>query len=139
MITINKTQKADIKDFLEREWIEADKMYYGKALDWHEEDYAFKAVENGEIVGTICGKIEQGILHISDLIVAQSERGKGVGSMLMEFIEDYAKTKNAHKSHLLTGKGWPTEEFYLKHGYKQIAILPNHYEHQDFIIFEKDL
>jgi GNAT superfamily N-acetyltransferase len=137
MISISASTKEKIKQFNEKEWVYADTKYYGKPIDWFEKDFVFKADENGEIIGSISGKVEEGVLHIADVIVAKSKRGQGIGKLLIETAEKFAKENNAHKSYLLTGKGWPTETFYLKLGYKKVGELLNHFVHRDFVIYEK--
>jgi len=138
MIKITKAIEEEVKKFTKKEWYSADIEHYGKVVNWKERDFAFKAVDNGKIVGIITGKYEAGVLHISRIIVAKEKRGRGIGKKLMQGAENFGKKLGAHKIHLITGKNWEdTNKFYNSLGFKKTANLPKHYLKRDFIIFEK--
>ena len=46
-----------------------------------------KALENGEIIGSVRGRVEDNTLFIGKLIVHPNHQGKGIGSMLLQAIE----------------------------------------------------
>ncbi len=138
MITISKSTKAEIKKFNAKEWVATDVKYYGKGKNWKEEVFVFKAVEEGEIVGTIYGKFAAGVLYVDDLIVTKAKRCLGIGRSLMEKAEEFGKTMKAHKAYLITGEDWnEARGFYEKLGYKKTGDFVNHYHHSDFVIYEK--
>lgn len=139
MIKISPSTKEEIKEFDDKEWVDADTKYYGRPVPWLEKEFVFKAEEEGVIVGIISGRIDEGILEIIDVIVAKNQRGKGIGKLLVEKAEVFGKENKTHKAHLITGKGWPTEAFYQKLGYKKVGDLPNHFVHKDFVIYEKEI
>jgi ribosomal protein S18 acetylase RimI-like enzyme len=139
MITISKSTQDEIKEFRDREWVGADLKYYGKSTGWIEEDFVFKAVEDGKIVGIIAGKYQEGVLYIDDLIVAKDKRGLGVGKALIKKAEDFAIGKGGHKAYLITGKNWEVRKFYELLGYENTGEFKNHYRHVDFVIYEKPL
>lgn len=139
MIIINKSTAEEIKEFNESEWKEADAKYYGKKNIWVEKDFVFKAEENMKLVGSISGKFAAGVLYIDDLIVANNQRGKGIGKMLMKKAEDFGREMNAHKTYLITKKdgNLTVRKFYKNLGYTKTGDFKNHYHHFDFIIYEK--
>lgn len=137
MIQIAKASKQEIKKFSKKEWLKASIKHYGKPVDYKEREFVFKAIQNGKIVGVILGKHESGLLYIFDIIVADDKRGQGIGKASMKKAEEFGKKLGAHKIHLMTGKGWEAEKFYLASGFKQICLLPNHHFHKDFVLFEK--
>jgi len=139
MIKISKSTVEEIKEFNDREWVEADKRYYGRSDKWIKEDFAFKAEEAGEIIGNIFGKYEEGILYISDIIVAKNKRGLGIGKDLIKTAEEYGKAMGGHKSYLITGKTWETRKFYESLGFINTGEFKNHFRHVDFVIYEKPL
>jgi len=139
MITVSKSTSEEIKEFNDREWIDADNKYYGLASGWIKEKYIFKAEENGNIVGCISGKYEEGVLYIDDLIVAKDKRNLGIGKSLIEKVEEYGKEMGGHKIYLITGKTWDVRKFYESLGFIGAGEFKNHYRHVDFIIYEKSL
>jgi ribosomal protein S18 acetylase RimI-like enzyme len=138
MITISKSTKEEIKPFNAKEWVATDVRYYGKARKWKEKDFVFKAVEDGEIVGTIYGKFAAGVLYIDELIVTKPKRNLGIGRKLMEKAEAFGLQLKAHKAYLITEKDWvEARGFYEKLGYKKTGDFINHYHKTDFVIYEK--
>ncbi|MBZ5529546.1 MAG: GNAT family N-acetyltransferase [Acidobacteriia bacterium] len=137
-ITQVETSK-EIDKFNEEEWHDVDIEHYGRKVDYTEKEFIFKATENGKIIGTISGKHKAGVLYIDYLIVAKSKRKKGIGKMLMNAAEEFGKTFNAHKIHLMTGKDWQAAKFYEDLGYKKVAEIPMHHFKKDFVIYEKFL
>lgn len=137
MVNISKSTNKELKVFGEKVWPIADREHYGKDVDYKNKEFIYKATQDGEIVGSIKGKYEAGILYIDYLIVAHDKKGKGIGKALTQKSEDFGKKYGAHKVHLITGKGWEAEKFYQGLGYKQIAILPKHHFKKDFVIYEK--
>lgn len=125
------------KDSLEHEWDLMNKEHYGKEIKWQEKHFRFKALENGKLVGTIDGKYESGVLYIGALITAEKNRGKGIGSALLKKAEEFGKKYGAHRTWLLTGKDWTSNNFYQKLGFKLIGDLPDFYFHTDFVIYTR--
>lgn len=140
MIKISEAKFEETKDFVKSEWPDVDEELYG-IRDWVEKDFLFKADENGVVVGSIMGKYAAGVLYIDDLIVAKTQRGKGIGKMLMVKAEEWGKTMGAHKSYLITKKegNKSARKFYDNLGYSATGEFKNHYYHFDFVIYEKSL
>lgn len=139
MIIIDKTTRDDIKKFNNKEWHGVDIEHYGKPVEWNDQDFIFKATDDGQIIGTITGKFESGVLYIDSLIIAKAKRGLGIGKKLTEKAEDFGRKLKGHKAHLITGKDWAAAKFYEALGYVKIADLPNHHFRKDFVIYEKTL
>lgn len=140
MANISPSTKEEIKSFESMEWLDADTINFGAPVEWLQKDFVFKAEEDGIIIGSIYGHIEEGVLDIKGVIVARDKKGKGIGKQLMERAEQFGKENNAHKAHIITGIGWTTvENFYRACGFSKVAELKNHFLHKDFAIYEKPL
>jgi len=131
--------KATKKDKLSKEWRLLDHIHYGRSIKWREEEFGFKAVEDGQIVGTIYGRYEPGVVYISNLIIVEKARGKGIGTMLVEKAEGFGRQLGAHRAWLLTGKDWSENLFYKKLGFKMVAELPDFYFHKDFVVYSREI
>lgn len=134
-----KISKASDKDTLNKEWQTFTHLKYGINTHWIEKTYKFKAVENKKILGTIEGKLEPGTVYISALIVTEDSRGRGIGTMLIEKVEKWAKNLGAHKTWLIAGENWSNRGFYEKLGFKAIANLPDFYFHKNFVIYSRQI
>jgi ribosomal protein S18 acetylase RimI-like enzyme len=137
MVKIEKANKKETKTFGEPEWHKMDLLHYGHDIEWKEKKFRFKAVENGRILGTVSGRYECGVVYVGTIIVAEKSRGKGIGKMLMDKVEEFAKGMGAHKIWLDTGSNWPAGKFYESLGFERTANLPNHYFQKDFVIYSK--
>jgi ribosomal protein S18 acetylase RimI-like enzyme len=80
--------------------------------------------DKGEIIGGILGGTYWGWLYIDILWVAKAHRKKGIGSMLLAEAEKEALRRGCHHAHLDT-MSWQAPDFYKKHGYETIGILPD--------------
>lgn len=139
---ITKVSATDknVEAFEKNEWKIEDLKRYGRVVDWSEWQpnfFIFKAEKEGKVVGVIGGHSIAGVMFIERILVMSSERNKGIGKMLLLKAEEYAKEINSHKIYLYTGKDWPANQFYLKHGYEKTGELARHFMKKDFVIYSK--
>ena len=80
--------------------------------------------EDGNVIGGILGGTYWGWLYIDILWVHESHRRKGIGSRLLAEAEAEAIRRGCHHVHLDT-MSWQAPEFYQKHGYELVGILPD--------------
>ena len=88
--------------------------------------FAFVASENGEIVGVITGHSYYREAHISDLIVFENHRNKGLGRSLIEIAENYCMSIGVENINLSTYH-FQAPDFYKKCGF-EIEFIRNHRE-----------
>ena len=86
--------------------------------------------DKGKIIAGINSVIYNwNILYIDVLFVDENFRGKQLGSLLLQKVEDEAKAIGATLAHLDTFD-FQAKDFYLKHGYEIFGVLtdcpPNH-------------
>ena len=79
---------------------------------------------HGNIIGGILGGTYWGWMYIDVLWVDESHRKMGVGSKLLAEAETEAVRRGCHRVHVDT-MSWQAPEFYKKHGYGVIGILPD--------------
>jgi ribosomal protein S18 acetylase RimI-like enzyme len=80
--------------------------------------------DNGNIIGGILGGTYWGWMYIDILWVQEDYRHKGIGSKLLTEAEKEAVRRGCHHVHLDT-MSWQAPEFYKKHGYEVIGVLPD--------------
>ena len=81
--------------------------------------------EQGGLVGGAVGTINWTWLHVSLLWVAEPCRHTGLGSRLMDEIEDVAVQRGCVDAHLDTFS-YQARPFYERRGYRVFAILENY-------------
>ena len=79
---------------------------------------------NGIVIGGILGGIYWGWMYVDILWVHENHRNKGIGSKLLQEAEIEAIQRGCHHVHVDT-MSWQAPEFYKKHGYEVVGILPD--------------
>lgn len=139
MIKILRASKKSTVEWSKKEWHKLDYTHYGKPVEWNGKNFRFKAVEKGKIVGLIEGKHESGVIFIDTIITKESERGRGIGTKLIDSAEEFGRKIDAHRIWLITGKSWSENIFYKKLGFKIFGQLPDWHFHRDFVIYSKEI
>ena len=80
--------------------------------------------DDGNVIGGLIGGTYWGWMYVDILWVAESHRRQGIGSRLLAEAEAEAHRRGCHHVHLDT-MSWQAPEFYQKHGYTVIGILPD--------------
>ena len=93
---------------------------------------------DGNLIGGILGGTYWGWMYVDILWVHEDHRGKGIGSKLLTEAENEAKARGCHHVHLDT-MSWQAPEFYKKHGYTVIGILPDIPEGNQKYLLMKEL
>ena len=79
---------------------------------------------DGNVIGGISGGTYWGWLYIDILWVDESHRKHGIGTRLLHEAESEAIHRGCHHVHVDT-MSWQAPDFYKKHGYTVIGILPD--------------
>ena len=79
---------------------------------------------DGNIIAGIIGGTYWGWMYVDILWVQESYRKKGIGTKLLLEAEKEAARRGCHHVHLDT-MSWQAPDFYKKHGYEVIGILPD--------------
>ena len=80
--------------------------------------------DDGNLIAGILGGTYWGWLYVDILWVHEKHRENGIGSKLLAEAEKEAKARGCHHVHLDT-MSWQAPEFYKKHGYTVVGILPD--------------
>ena len=94
--------------------------------------------DNGNIVGGIIGGTYWGWMYIDILWVDGDHRRRGIGTRLLHEAEKEALKRGCHHVHV-DSMSWQAPEFYKKHGYEVIGILPDIPEGNQKYLLIKDL
>ena len=91
----------------------------------------------GEVVGGLLGTIRWKWLYVAKLWVAESQRGSGLGSRLMQRAEQIARDRGSFAAALDTFE-FQARPFYEKRGYEVFGTLDGYPdEHKKFFLRKK--
>jgi ribosomal protein S18 acetylase RimI-like enzyme len=116
------------------------------AKPWGAGYHCYTSERDGQIVGFSChgpNTMTDRTWDLYWIAVATSRQARGLGSELLRFVEaDVARQKGRliiiETSSLPSYD--PTRRFYLKHGYEQVAVVPDFYADGDsLVLFRKRL
>jgi ribosomal protein S18 acetylase RimI-like enzyme len=94
--------------------------------------------ESGKIVGGVQGSLWGRSMHIDALWVDDAHRGRGLGSKLMQAVEEYA-TAHGHPLVYLETTSFQALPFYRGLGYEVFGELPGISEGESLFFLKKEV
>jgi GNAT superfamily N-acetyltransferase len=95
-------------------------QYNQNGSGWRVQTFSLVLRDKRRIIAGGRGHVYLGALEIRGLWVDDILRGKGIGSGLLQAIEQEARERSASKAMLYT-YSWQAEGFYKSHGYREFA------------------
>ena len=100
----------------------SDKLFSDFLNDLNENHQVFGVFEKNELIGAATVLFEKKMLrdgsivmHVEDVVVQKSKRGKNVGKQLIQFLIDLAKRRNCYK--IILNCDETVKKFYEKCGF----------------------
>ncbi len=120
----------DIKSFFRHEWLSANSQHFGRDIsDEINQPLTVIVTDNSssrQILGAAQCLIMGNTLRVSTLLVKEEYRkSQGIGSLILQKLENLAKEKKWHKIRLSTSEKHQNIKFYQKNGYTIEATLEN--------------
>ena len=138
-LTVSEQLDTETRAFAAREWAAFDEEHFGEAAG-PEVPFAITARHLGIVVGFASGEVlASGVAHLSELVVAQGERGTGLGSRLLAGVEDLARRRGCARITLHTEEGSRAAAFYVHRGWFEEAKLPLYNFGRDFVRLVRNL
>jgi GNAT superfamily N-acetyltransferase len=73
-------------------------------------------------ISTACGGF---VILMEDVVIHRDHRGQGYGTMLMDYVEEFAKKKHFKRITLLTDRiSADSQEFFKKQGFESSNMIP---------------
>ena len=108
--------------------------------DCESKRYQFIAEENGIIIGFVSGLTNHKWFNLTDLWIHVDYRRKGLGSKLLNMMEEKIKSNGIKHIYTWTS-GFINPKFYEKQGYKAFTVFEDFFEVPGYnhIGYRKDL
>lgn len=135
MIRRADTEDREVGDFIHEGFTDYGEKS-GVTLNYDE--FCFVAEDGGTLVGAITGRAYYNEVHIGDLIVSEKCRRGGVGSRLVNAVEDNYRGRG-FDCVTLTTFAFQAPEFYKKLGYEVEFIRESRDKRLNKIFFKKAL
>ena len=119
---MNNNPSKNEMDFVRESLLQFNKDQVGD--DGHTPLNLVEYDANGDIVAGILGGTYWGWMYVDILWVREDQHGNGIGSRLLLEAEAVARERGCHHVHLDT-MSWQAPDFYKKHGYEVVGILPD--------------
>ena len=148
MAKIEKVDKlAESEQQLVSDWWQENSVsLYGeevvataKSKDQYEQNFVFKAVEDGQLVGISSGKCSLGLGYIHELVINEKWRGKGIGSVLLAKAEEFCRERGARRLALRTDSNGAAVDFYCRRGWTIEHESKDWFGGHTFLQMRKDL
>ena len=106
--------------------------YNASHSSWNCQTFCIIHRVNGSIVAGGRGIVNMGALEVRGLWVDEALRGSGLGSQILDAIEDEARRRGASRAMLFT-YSWQAQGFYEKAGYTVFSTFdyPDGYQRVD--------
>ena len=121
-----------------------DELLYARQPDenemkkWLYKETYFTVKHNDRLVGVAGCFMEFRNCKLIHMAVLKRYRRKGIGSALLEKVEQFARTNNANKIWLDTSSRLKESiEFYKKKRFRLVGELKRHFWGEDIVLFEK--
>lgn len=98
--------------------------------------FTFEMKDGGETIGAAHGYNYGPDLIIQQVILKEEYRGKNLGTLFMEKIENLARERNCQKIWVDT-MDYQAPEFYIRLGYDQAVEIKNYRRNHSRIFFSK--
>jgi len=134
-VQVRRVEPADIRGFTGSNW-----RVFNEGIGWDfaEEKECFAVFKDNRVVGAARCCMRGGLMVLKSIIVNRDFRGQGIGTALLEQVEDSARRKSCPKVVLETSaRHKDAIEFYLRRGYQIVATRYEWFFEADWYSLEK--
>ncbi len=136
-LSVTETLDPEARAFSRQEWEEHNLAHRGRARG--AEPLSITARMDGEVVGVAEGEWGSPTAYLTNLIVARSARGQGIGSRLLAAFESFAAEQGCDRLALRVWAGSHAEGFYRHKGWVEEARLSPWFGGSQCVQLRRDL
>lgn len=138
-ITDSSRLDPEAHAFRARKWQAHDHASYGPGTRWVRAPFAITARRESSVVGVATGWTGFGVAYLSELLVAATVRGEGIGSHLLAAFEAGSRARDCLRLALRTDSGSRAQAFYEARGWRVEAAFADWLAGHDFVQLRRDL
>jgi 2'-5' RNA ligase/ribosomal protein S18 acetylase RimI-like enzyme len=101
--------------------------------------FAITARVAGVLAGAAVGEVRRPVCRLGRLMVGPEHRGTGIGTHLLQAVEQLGRRHGCERLRLETLVGGRAMGFYAGRGYNAVGLLPRWRGERDFVIMERPL
>lgn len=135
-ITESEQLDGDTRAWLDGQWALQNADIGGR---WNQRSLTLVARRDGEVAGVATGWTNEGLGYLSELVVARTARGEGIGSRLLDAFEDAARRRGCTRLALQTDEANRAVGFYEARGWRLEATLTDWVDGRTTLQLRKDL
>jgi ribosomal protein S18 acetylase RimI-like enzyme len=132
----------ELRDFLAQGWKAVDRELFGSGVDWTSHPVVIVARAGGALRGTLLGlasgEAVAGMARLHDLMVRPQDRGRGLGSRLVEAFCARAAELGAARCFLRSPDTDRHRRFYERLRFTVVARIPRYYHGHDFLEYLRE-
>lgn len=125
-VEIVRPQLEALEPFYASHQREELRSFYEFPVIWHEQSYAFAAMDGEQMVGAGTLLVAASLGVIGRLTIDPAHRRKGIGRTIVEQMADVANYYNCHKMTAMVPHERSAQRFLETCGYGVEAVLPQH-------------
>jgi GNAT superfamily N-acetyltransferase len=136
-ISIKRIKEKEIASFAKREWGTVYKRFKFTPAP---QDFFFGIFEDKKLKGYLKMYLMGKTAEVTHLMIQDKLTGHGLGGRLIVYAEEWARKRKCNRLVLETPSVFKdTVNFYKKHGFKIVAVLPEYFYERDWYYMAKDL
>ncbi len=136
-IEIRKISESGFTEFANKEWDIVNKKHN---LLPPKENYYFGVYQDNSLIAYAKIEVRDKTVEIRDILVKDDLTGRGIGTKLLNHIEEWGKVKDCNKVVLKVPSVYDkTIKFYIKQCYSKDATLLKYYYGCDWYYMSKKL
>lgn len=109
-----------------------------QGIDWKQTEFALGIFEEAMVLGAAIYKVVGGMAFLEQIVVAEGDTRRGLGSRLLAAFEVHARELGCHVIQLETAET-QAPGFYERHGYERVATWPDGRFHLDWHLYRKPI
>ena len=121
-VDVGRGDEREVTRFFREEWPLADEETFGHSIDWRAEPFALIVRRRRRVLAVLRGHFVGGLGSVDEFVVGKGDRGRGLGSDMLNRFEKEALRRGCDRVVLRAVKDAESERFYRDRGYSRESV-----------------